>query len=71
MGLTFDPFRVWFVQNHPTRRKMDFQKETGLSPQTSAKVWEDRFPVRSDVIERICATYRLQPGQVIAFHPEK
>jgi hypothetical protein len=65
MGLTFEPFRVWFVKHHPTRKKMDFQRETGLAPSSAAKVWEDRFPVRSDVIERICETYDLKVEEVI------
>ncbi|GGE28286.1 hypothetical protein GCM10011571_32980 [Marinithermofilum abyssi] len=65
MALTFEPFRVWFVKHHPTRRKMDFQKETQFSPQTAAKVWEDRFPVRSDVIDRLCETYDLEVHEVI------
>lgn len=67
MGLTFEPFRLWFVQHHPTHKRMDFLKETGLAPRTAAKVWEDRFPVRSDVIATICETYGLKVEQVIEF----
>lgn len=67
MGLTFEPFRIWFVKQHPTHRKMDFIEETGFSPRTAAKIWEDRFPVRSDVIATICETYGLKVEQVIEF----
>jgi hypothetical protein len=63
--LTFEPFRVWFIKNHPTRDKMDFIKETGFAPRTASKVWKDRFPVRSDVIDRICETYGLHVHEVI------
>lgn len=65
--LTFEPFRVWFIKHHPTNSKEDFRTETGFAPNTAAKVWKDRFPVRSDVIERICETYDLRIEQVIEF----
>jgi len=49
---------------------MDLQKETGFSPTTASKVWNDRFPVRSDVIETICGTYGLSVEQVIRYKKE-
>lgn len=63
--LTFEPFRIWFITKHPTRKKGDFLKETGFSPSTSSKVWNDKFPVSSDVIDRICETYNLEVHEVI------
>lgn len=65
MALSFEPFRVWFVTKHPTGKKGDLEKETGFSPVTVAKVWHDRFPIRSDVIERLCETYDLEVHEVI------
>lgn len=70
MGLTFEPFRIWFIKYHPTRKKMDFQRETGLAPSSAAKVWEDRFPVRTDLIEKVCQTYKLNIEQVLCYKHE-
>lgn len=65
--LSFAPFRSWFVTKHPTGKRMDFQKETGFSPSTAAKVWADKLPVKSDIIDRICETYNLQVNEVIKY----
>jgi len=65
--LTFEPFHVWWTINKGPNRKMEFQKETGFSPQTAAKVWNDRFPVRSDIIDTICETYGLEVHQIIKY----
>jgi hypothetical protein len=70
MALTFEPFRVWFVKHHRTGRKMDFQHDTGLAPRTAAKVWNDRLPVSSDVVDRICSAYNLRVDQVIEHRPD-
>lgn len=61
--LTFEPFRKWWKINGD--KKSDFLEDTKFSPQTAAKVWYDRFPVRSDVIETICVVYNLKIQDVI------
>jgi len=66
--LTFEPFRIWFMRSG--KSKMAMQAECGLQPTTAAKVWNDRFPVRSDVIEKICRTYNLRIEQVIEYRSE-
>jgi DNA-binding Xre family transcriptional regulator len=63
MALTFEPFRIFFVKNK--KDKMELIEKVGLSPKTAAKIWKDRFPVRSDVIERLCEAYDLEVEQVI------
>ncbi|RUT38695.1 XRE family transcriptional regulator [Paenibacillus anaericanus] len=66
--LTFEPFRIWWTINKGP--KMDLTKETSFSPQTASKIWKDRFPVRSDVIETICSEYGLSIEQVIRYKKE-
>jgi len=66
MALTFAPFRAWFVTQHHSGKKGDMEKECGFSPVTVAKVWHDRFPIRSDVIDRLCEVYDLEVHEVIS-----
>ena len=61
--LTFEPLRLWFKANN--KQRTDMYKDCGFAPQTVAKIWNDRFPVRSDIIDKICDTYDLQIEQVI------
>lgn len=63
MALTFEPFRIYFVKTK--RDKMELIEKVGFSPKTAAKVWNDRFPIRSDVIDRLCETYDLEVHEVI------
>lgn len=67
--ITFAPFRRWFETHHPTRKRMDFQKETGLSPKTAAKIWKD-WEVSTGTIEKICRTYNLQIHDVLEYIPD-
>lgn len=69
--LTFEPFRIWFIKYHPTGSRMDFIKETGLAPGTAAKIWNDRFPVKTDLIVLLCSTYNLRIEQVVEFRKGK
>lgn len=66
--LTFEPFRIWCVKKRKNRT--DLNKECGFAPATVAKIWHDRFPVRSDVIEKICRTYGLRIEEVIEYRGE-
>ncbi len=63
--LTFEPFRVWFIKTGKPRT--DIRTDCDFSPSTVAKIWNDRFPVRSDVIETICKTYGLRIEEVIEY----
>ncbi|WP_374049711.1 helix-turn-helix domain-containing protein [Paenibacillus larvae] len=45
--------------------------DCGFAPQTVAKVWGDRFPMRTDVIEKICKTYGLRIEQVLVWKNEE
>lgn len=63
MALSFEPLRIYFVKKK--KDKMDLVNEVKLSPSTAAKVWNDRFPLRTDVIDRICETYDLEIEDVI------
>lgn len=63
MGLTFEPFRIFFVKQK--KDKMELVEKVGLSPRTASKIWKDRFPVRSDVIDRLCEYYDLEVEEVI------
>lgn len=61
--LSFEPLRIFFVKKKID--KMDLVKKVHLSPTTVSKIWNDRFPVRSDVIDRICDFYDLEVHEVI------
>ncbi|SHF20808.1 hypothetical protein SAMN05444392_11083 [Seinonella peptonophila] len=62
---TFEPFRIWFTTSHTTKRKMHVQKELGFGTKTMSKIWGDQFPMRSDIIAKICLTYDLKLDQVM------
>lgn len=65
---TYEPFRVWFITQHPTKRRSDIPKETGLSRHTITKIWNDEH-VKTETIERICETYNLRVEQVCQYKP--
>ncbi|MFW5434373.1 helix-turn-helix domain-containing protein [Paenibacillus apiarius] len=65
MSLTFEPLRKWFDSKNKKRTEM--YTTCKFSPTTVAKLWDDRFPVRSDVIETICRTYKLRIENVIEY----
>ncbi|PZM63726.1 helix-turn-helix domain-containing protein [Paenibacillus dendritiformis] len=67
--LTFEPLRKWFTSKDKNRTEM--YKTCGFAPTTVAKIWDDRFPVRSDVIEKICRTYNLRIEQVIEYKEDE
>jgi DNA-binding Xre family transcriptional regulator len=62
--ISYSPFRQWFVTYHPTQKRMDFQKECGLSSRTAARIWNDR-PVNTETIDKICNAYNLRVEQVM------
>jgi DNA-binding Xre family transcriptional regulator len=64
MKINFAPFRRWFYTYHPTQKRQDFQKETGLAPSTCSKIWNDR-DCKLSTVDRICETYNLDLDQVI------
>lgn len=66
--MTFEPFRQWYKATG--KPKMELRSDTGFSPSTMKKIWQDLFPVRSDVIERLCETYNLPVEQVIKYKGE-
>ncbi|REK68032.1 MAG: hypothetical protein C6P35_03425 [Cohnella sp.] len=45
-------------------------EECGFSWTTVNKIWADRFPIRSDVIETLCRVYKLKVNQVIEYRPD-
>jgi DNA-binding Xre family transcriptional regulator len=63
MALTFEPLRIFFVKKKLDR--MELINKVKLSPATASKVWNDRFPVRTDTIDRICEYYDLEVHEVI------
>jgi DNA-binding Xre family transcriptional regulator len=68
MGLTFEPFRIWYDRQR--KKKTDMYAECGFAPATVAKIFSDGFPVRTDVIERICDVYGLRVEQVIEYRED-
>ncbi|WP_309479244.1 helix-turn-helix domain-containing protein [Brevibacillus agri] len=56
---------MWFIKTGKPRT--DIRTDCDFSPSTVAKIWNDRFPVRSDVIETICKTYGLRIEEVIEY----
>jgi DNA-binding Xre family transcriptional regulator len=43
-----------------------FWKDTGLSRPTAYRVCSDPYyPVAGDVLEKICDTYSIQPGEIL------
>jgi len=74
MPLTFEPFRQWFAQQKDgsrPKRKTDLYSECGFSSNTCGKIWNDRFPVRSEVIEKLCQVYGLRIEQVIEYREDE
>lgn len=69
--ISFAPFRAWYVNEHPTGQKQDMIKELNTSWKTVSKIWGDKLPVRTDVIEKICNTYGLTLDQVITLKERK
>lgn len=63
--LTFEPFRIWYTKTGKPR--MDIRDDCNFAPTTIAKIWRDRFPVRSDVIETLCRVYGLRIEEVIEY----
>lgn len=70
MPLTFEPFRTWYSKQKDGSRKKPKKhmiEECGFSWTTVNKIWADRFPIRSDVIETLCRVYKLKVQQVIEY----
>lgn len=63
--ITFQPLRDWFDDKRWNRYFMC--DDVGLSPTTVNKIWGDKGPVKTDVIDRICTAYDLSIEQVIRF----
>lgn len=67
--LTFEPFRVWYTTQRKPRT--DIRTDCGFAPSTVAKIWNDRMPFRSDVLDTLCRVYELRVEQVIEWRPDK
>jgi DNA-binding Xre family transcriptional regulator len=67
---TYEPFRLWFVKNHPRSSREDIARQTQLSRHTITKIWKDEH-VMTHVIERLCETYNLPVEQVCRWEPQK
>jgi DNA-binding Xre family transcriptional regulator len=67
--LTFEPFRLWIVKAKKSR--MDIVRECKFSRATSAKIWNDGLPVRSDTIEALCRTYGLRIEEVVEYREDE
>ncbi|BFH18247.1 hypothetical protein J6TS7_20670 [Paenibacillus dendritiformis] len=67
--LTFEPFRIWLVKSKKSNTEV--LNDCGFSPTTVAKIMKDRFPVRSDVIEKLCRVYHLRIDEVIEYREGK
>ncbi|MDH6674939.1 DNA-binding Xre family transcriptional regulator [Paenibacillus sp. LBL] len=71
--ITFKPFRDWYdsqMDGSRKKRRGDFLKECQVTPTRAQKIWEDRMPVKTDIIDKICEVYGLKVEQVIAFKHE-
>lgn len=66
--LTFEPFREWCVKQK--KKRTDLIRECGFSPTTVAKIFGDKFPIRSDVLETLCRVYRRKIHQIIEYRED-
>lgn len=49
-----------------------FWKQTGLSRATAYRLYSDRSYVPTgDVLDKICQTYRIQPGELLIWVPDE
>lgn len=49
-----------------------FWKDTSISRNTAYKLYNDPFYIpREQVLEAICRTYKIQPGEVIHWVPDE
>lgn len=72
--ITFEPFREWYNQQMDgsrKKRRLDLLNECNMSPTTAQKIWSDKLPVRTDVIDKLCDVYGLRVDQVIKFVKEE
>lgn len=58
------------VSDNPFTSAYRFWKETGLSRPTAYRLVADpSYIPTGDVLEKICETYRLQPGDLLTWIP--
>lgn len=67
--LTFEPFRIWMAKAKKTANQV--AKECGLSQYVATKIRNDIFPVRTDIIEKLCRKYGLRVEDVIEYRKEE
>lgn len=49
-----------------------FWKQTGLSRPTAYRICSDEnYPVSSDVLDKICDTYEIQPSEILYWVPKE
>lgn len=49
-----------------------FHKDTGLSQTTAYRLYNESAEIpRSDVMQKICDAYRIQPGEILRWVPNE
>jgi DNA-binding Xre family transcriptional regulator len=67
MGISYKPLFKLLIDKG--MNKTDLMRAIGLSPPTLAKLSKNQ-PIDGKVLERICAYFQCQPGDVIEYVPE-
>lgn len=58
--------RLWKLLVDKKMSKADLRKSVGIAPNTMTKLRRDEY-VSMEVLEKICSTLHVEPGEVFAF----
>jgi DNA-binding Xre family transcriptional regulator len=68
MGISYKPLFVMLAQHG--MKKTDLCEKLGISPTTLAKFAKNEH-VSGETIEKLCAFFRCQPGDIYEYVPGK
>lgn len=66
--LTFEQFRIWCLKNNKERKHVAVEADISLP--TVHNIFNDKLPVRTDTIEKLCKTYKLRIEEVMEYREE-
>jgi len=67
MGISYKPLFILLAKN--SMSKTDLRMKTGISTTTLAKFAKNDY-VSGEIIEKLCAYFNCQPGDIMEYVPE-
>jgi len=58
-------FRDYFYRKNPNGKKVQVERETGISKKVVDKIFSDDQFIRSDMIVRLCSAYDLRIEEAV------